>query len=182
MPLEREVVLGGRAQLGAEDVAKVAEHLGRRPVEEEGARHRCLAAAGEQRLDRRHLAPVQPARHDAAPVLHLCADVEREAMVGEPARDLDAERARLGAADPHARSARLALPFEPERAERADGNLGRGEGCSSRFHVPPAAARASLFERAHVPMDVLLVVPQVEQRVHHELARAVVCHLRGAAR
>ena len=114
---------------------------------------------------RGHPAALDPAGDDPLERLQVVVDVDRQSVGGDPAADVDADRADL------ARLARLPpfpavvpsvqIPVRPSIVSARDPVLGE-----RRDHHP--------LEPPHVLVDVVAVGPQRDDRVGDELAGAVV--------
>ena len=107
----------------------------------------------------RHLEPRVTAGVDAPERLEVHRDVEREPVVRAALADAQADARELAGTDVHAGRVAPAEGLDaPLRHRRDDGAL---DALDQRAHAEPGAI-------------------EVEQRIHHELARAVVGHLPAA--
>src|SRR5204862_73257 len=101
------------------------------------------------------------ARDDAGEVGEVGGDVEGEAVGGDPARQVDADRGDLVLARPDAHE-RLPLP------------------CLRGYAIVGEGADEHLLEVAHVAADVAPVRAEVDDRITHELPRPVIGDLAAA--
>ena len=107
-------------------------------------------------------APVAEAAHrpvgdatgdDVAKTGQVAGDVQGQAVAGDPAAGTDAHGSHLAAVAPHTGEPRQALPRQVQRSQYIQRNG---------------------LQPAQVPVQVGLVTTQVQNRVQHHLARAVV--------
>ena len=117
--------------------------------------------APEELLQTRHAAPANAARHNEVEVPEVHRDVQREAVIGNPAGDSDADGRHLLVAHPHAREPRGAPALDAEPRQETDQHL---------LQVP------------QVPMDIAAVKVQPQNRVAHDLAGPVIGDVAAAAR
>src|SRR5690606_18054823 len=110
-------------------------------------------------LHRGHAQALVAAGIDPVERLQVHADVERQAMEAASAAHADAQRRDLGPAHVHAGRALQALATDVPLVERVDDRLLDPAHVLAHAHADPA---------------------QVQQRVEHDLARAVVGHLAAA--
>src|SRR5882762_5584430 len=101
---------------------------------------------------RRHLHALNPAGDDAIEVRQISGDVEGKPVPGNPLLHVNADARDFLAAGPHARESRVALREDAEHVERLDQRL---------------------LERTQIPMQVLLVGAEIENRITDELAGPV---------
>ena len=106
----------------------------------------------------------QPARDDLAEEVEAVGDVEREAVRGDPAAHLDADRADLAQAPPRLAEEDAGRALDAVRADREVGQRGEHD----------------LFEVVDVAPHVAAVGREAEDRVGDELARHVAGHVAAA--
>mmetsp|Transcript_23139 Transcript_23139/g.57211 ORF Transcript_23139/g.57211 Transcript_23139/m.57211 type:complete len:394 (-) Transcript_23139:73-1254(-) len=103
-----------------------------------------------------HRPVADAARHNAFKVGHVGVHVERHTVHRHPLAHPHTDGSHLAALHPHARQPLDSLAFDAQPLKGADDDL---------------------LERPQVPVEVLLVVPEVHNGVEHQLSRAVVGHL-----
>src|ERR1017187_2110943 len=123
-----------------------------------GAR-RLRHAGARAQLRHRSYGLVQAARHNVLEIAQIGADVQGETVRSHPPADVYANGGDLALIHPHA--------GQPGDASGEDAVI--GQGIDNR-----------LLDRPHVCAHVALPLPQVEDRVAHQLARAVVRHIAAA--
>ena len=102
-------------------------------------------------LHRRHRHRLDAARDDEVEVAKIGRHVEREAVPGDPVARVHADRRDLAAARPDAGEAGVPLAGNAEVAERVDQRL---------------------LDLPQIPVQILLVALEVDDRIADELARA----------
>ena len=155
---------------GAAGLAHEASRLGRDPGAEHvpershdppaGLPHQGGRVVAEQLLGhaRHHHLP-DAARDDEVERIEVGRHVEREAVQGHPLLHVDADARDLAARGPHAGQSGVAIRLDAEVAERLD------------QHV---------LEPPQVPVEVLAMCPEVEDRIADQLARTVEGHVAAA--
>lgn len=92
-------------------------------------------------------------RHDVAETSQVAADVQSQAMAGDPAAGTDADGGHLAVVAPHTGVPRQTLPRQAQCSQYIQHNG---------------------LQLAQVPVQVRLVTTQIQDRVQHHLARAMV--------
>mmetsp|Transcript_16033 Transcript_16033/g.44339 ORF Transcript_16033/g.44339 Transcript_16033/m.44339 type:complete len:267 (+) Transcript_16033:344-1144(+) len=126
-----------------------------------------------------HPSSLQAARDNAPKVGQArFLDVDGQPVLGDPPSALDADGRHLVVVDPDPRDAVLSLGDEDR------GFFAAAAAASTATSAAAAAAAApgdgqndGFFQSPHVPVNVLLVAPQVQYGVHGDLSRSVVRHL-----